>query len=89
MNHLPVGITPEGEDKRLGLNLCYRTLTSILKYDKQIPSNRNDTADQPGVFIPPTMLVLSSQAGGFRERVAGPRDCYADGPCCSESAIVR
>jgi hypothetical protein len=46
-------------------------------------------ADQPGVFVPPTMLVLSSQAGRFREQVAGPRDCDADGPCCSESAIVR
>lgn len=45
--------------------------------------------DQPGVFVPPTMLVLSSQAGRFRERVAGPRDCYVAGPCCNESAIVR
>ena len=28
-------------------------------------------------FVPPTMFVLSSQAGWFRERVAGPRDCCA------------
>ena len=46
-------------------------------------------ADQPGVFVPPTMLVLSSQAGWFREQVAGPRDCCANGPCCSESSSVR
>ena len=44
--------------------------------------------DQPGVFIPPTMLVLSSQAGLFRERVAGPRDCCVGGPCCHEFASV-
>jgi putative transposase len=29
-------------------------------------------ADQPGVVVPPTMLVLSSQAGRFRVPVAGP-----------------
>lgn len=45
--------------------------------------------DQPGVFVPPTMLAISSQAGWFREPVAGPRDCCADEPCCSESASVR
>ena len=28
--------------------------------------------------MPLTMLALSSQAGWFRERVAGPRDCCAD-----------
>ena len=44
--------------------------------------------DQPGVFVPPTMLVLSSQAGWFRAQVAGPRDCYVDGPCCNESSNV-
>jgi len=45
--------------------------------------------DQPGVCVPPLLLVLSLRAGGFRERVAGPRDCYVAGPCCNESAIVR
>ena len=34
--------------------------------------------DRPGVFVPPTMLVPSSQAGPFRGQVAGPRDCCAD-----------
>jgi hypothetical protein len=40
----------------------------------------NLKGDRPGVFVPPTVLVLSSQAGGFRARVAGSRDCCADGP---------
>ena len=30
-----------GIDKRLGLNLTYRSLSSILKYDRQIPKNDN------------------------------------------------
>ncbi len=33
----PLGISPQGEDLRLGLNLSYRTLASILKYSKVIP----------------------------------------------------
>ncbi|MBN1902514.1 dNTP triphosphohydrolase, partial [Candidatus Sumerlaeota bacterium] len=36
----PSGIE-SGEDKRLGLNLTYRSLASILKYDKQIPYKGN------------------------------------------------
>jgi len=31
------GITKEGEDVRVGLNLTYRSLASIIKYDKMIP----------------------------------------------------
>lgn len=55
---LPVGITKEGEDKRLGLNLCYRTLASLLKYDKKIPSNRakNDKVSK-GYYISESPLV--------------------------------
>jgi hypothetical protein len=44
--------------------------------------------DQPGVVVPPTMLAFRSQAGWFRERVAGLLDGRADGPCCSVSASV-
>lgn len=29
-----------GEDRRVGLNLCYRTLAAALKYDRQIPYTR-------------------------------------------------
>lgn len=31
------GITSDGEDKRVGLNLTYRTLASVIKYDLEIP----------------------------------------------------
>ena len=44
--------------------------------------------DQPEVYVPPTMLVRSSQAGRFRAQVAGPRNCDVDGPGCSESSTV-
>lgn len=32
----------KGQDNRLGLNLCYRTLASILKYDTKISRDRSD-----------------------------------------------
>lgn len=32
----------DGEDKRVGLNLCMRTLASVLKYDQVIPENEED-----------------------------------------------
>jgi dGTPase len=36
------GITDEGDDIRVGLNLTYRTLASVLKYDKIIPVTINE-----------------------------------------------
>ncbi len=46
-----VGITPAGEDCRLGLNLSFRTLASILKYDNVIPLVRPAKAKiEKGVF---------------------------------------
>ena len=36
----------------------------------------NYAADQPGVFVPPTMLDLSSQAGRLRERVMAPETAF-------------
>jgi dGTPase len=39
------GISPEGVDRRVGLNLCYRTLGSVLKYDKEIHYDRR-TSDK-------------------------------------------
>lgn len=55
---LPVGITKDGEDKRLGLNLCYRTLASFLKYDKKIPSNRAKSEKvSKGYYISESSLV--------------------------------
>lgn len=38
------GITPDGEDRRIGLNLTFRSLASILKYDKRIPESRKKEA---------------------------------------------
>ncbi len=35
-----VGVLPTGEDLRFGLDLCMRTLASILKYDSPIPATR-------------------------------------------------
>ncbi|MBP5996721.1 MAG: dNTP triphosphohydrolase [Azonexus sp.] len=37
------GITAEGNDNRRGLNLTYRALAAVLKYDKAIPFQRNKT----------------------------------------------
>lgn len=34
------GITVRGQDLRLGLNLTYRSLAAVLKYDRKIPMNR-------------------------------------------------
>jgi dGTPase len=38
------GIAPNGRDRRLGLNLTYRALAAVLKYDKKIPATRNKAA---------------------------------------------
>lgn len=37
----PSGISRTGEDRRLGLNLTYRTLASVLKYDHELNPNQN------------------------------------------------
>jgi len=34
-------IDPEGNDLRLGLNLCYRSVLAVLKYDKEIEGERD------------------------------------------------
>lgn len=36
------GFSAKGEDARLGLNLSYRSLAAILKYDREIPVSRTD-----------------------------------------------
>lgn len=38
------GIDAEGKDARLGLNLTYRSLAAILKYNKEIPLRRSSKA---------------------------------------------
>jgi predicted deoxyguanosinetriphosphate triphosphohydrolase len=42
----PFGITKKGDDLRCGLNLTYRSLASILKYDFLIPSSREKQLSQ-------------------------------------------
>jgi dGTPase len=42
-NSSAAGISPEGNDRRVGLNLTYRTLASVLKYDREIPYDRRIT----------------------------------------------
>lgn len=43
---LDTGLTKDGEDLRIGLNLTYRSLASVLKYDQKIPEKSNfDTED--------------------------------------------
>lgn len=37
------GIDLQGNDRRIGLNLTFRTLASILKYDNEIPNSRRDS----------------------------------------------
>lgn len=41
-NDLNFGFTKSGIDKRVGLNLTYRTLASIIKYDFAIPYKKED-----------------------------------------------
>jgi hypothetical protein len=66
--------------------ILFVTKTNVgLDVDNKPPT---EEIDQQGVVVPPNMLVFSSQAGWFRERVAGRLDCCADGPCCSVSASV-
>jgi len=36
------GITQSGVDSRIGLNLTFRSLASVLKYDNEIPNSRKD-----------------------------------------------
>ena len=40
--NFPCGIDNSGNDLRLGLNLCLRTIASILKYDNQIPYSKRE-----------------------------------------------
>lgn len=41
----PCGISANGEDRRIGLNLTYRALAAVLKYDSRIPKRRRSNAN--------------------------------------------
>lgn len=45
----PSGISDDGEDMRLGLNLTARTLAACLKYDSKIPAQEKDRENQEGI----------------------------------------
>lgn len=52
------GFTDDGGDTRLGLNLTYRTLAAVLKYDKIIPQCRKPGADlEKGYYASEAPLV--------------------------------
>lgn len=53
----PSGITCAGQDCRLGLNLTYRSLASILKYDTEIPLQGTDGVLQKGYYKSEAELV--------------------------------
>lgn len=45
------GVTKEGEDKRVGLNLTYRSLAAILSYDNVIPEKLDFDSDDNVLII--------------------------------------
>ncbi len=58
---------PTGVDRRVGLNLTYRTLAAVLKYDKCIPERRPKAGLVKGYYESERELVER-----VKERVAGP-----------------
>lgn len=61
------GISEDAEDKRLGLNLTYRALASILKYDEEIPILRDsDSKIVKGYFASESEIVKN-----IKQSVAG------------------
>lgn len=64
------GVSDEGEDKRYGLNLCYRSLAAILKYDKKIDKYRDKHSPLvKGYYASEDELVKS-----IRAAVTGKQD---------------
>lgn len=63
------GITAEGVDRRLGLNLTYRSLAAVLKYDKPIPLRRKkDASLEKGYYESEKALVDK-----IKEHVGAPK----------------
>lgn len=57
-NALPIGVDEDGRDFRLGLNLPYRSLAAVLKYDRMIPLVRAaDEALVKGYYTSESSLV--------------------------------
>ncbi|PQJ36781.1 hypothetical protein BSZ35_00050 [Salinibacter sp. 10B] len=65
-----LGIDDNGNDQRLGLNLTYRSLASVLKYDRQIPRHRRErTGTEKGFYCTSQNLVdkIKSRVTGDRQ----------------------
>ncbi|MER9167322.1 dNTP triphosphohydrolase [Mesorhizobium australicum] len=69
-------IASTGEDFRAGLNLTYRSLASILKYDNQIPARaeqrREDHDDHKGYYLEESQLVSDIKRSVLGEVYDGP-----------------
>lgn len=64
------GILSDGTDARLGLNVTYRSLAAILKYDSLIPHRRKKgTRLEKGYYLTEAELV-----GRIKEKVGAPRE---------------
>lgn len=68
-----LGIDDEGNDQRLGLNLTYRSLASVLKYDRPIPLERPEwQGTRKGYYENDTDLVEE-----IKQRVTGGKEVVA------------
>lgn len=62
------GIDDDGKDKRLGLNLTYRTLASILKNDRKIPRRSSDNVVKGYYYTEAELVkkIKDAVAGDYR-----------------------
>jgi dGTPase len=66
------GISESGQDRRLGLNLSYRSLAAVLKYDAQIPLRRRQRASlKKGYYASEHELVERIKSNVGRPAAAG------------------
>lgn len=68
-NDVPVVVSEDGKDNRVGLNLAFRTLAAVLKYDEEIPATRTKAGVAKGYYYTEAEVVsqikknVSSPAG--------------------------
>jgi len=76
----PCGITVGGIDARAGLNLTYRTLAAVLKYDEQIPEARKNGELVKGYYQSENNLVSAIKThvtgGGAHTSEFKTIECY-------------
>ncbi len=91
LSYSPVLAAETGAPTRTIQEAVNRVMTILADPDwrkSERSRERKRLVDQPGIVVPPSLLVFSSQAEWFRGLVAGPRDCYGAGSYCSGSANV-